>query len=231
MLNFRLIFCFFLVFASFCLGDSAFVANESEVINQPVVESLASPDNTVKDSIYDNKTVGSSQLNSRGDVKEEKGGKEQEGQSLWRMFGSLLLVIFFIVLAAYFVKKFMPGGKISGNISAVKVLVRITIGPRQYLSVVRFGSRLLLVGVSPGHMTNLVSIDDPDEISRIMGLVESDSAESIVSGFSNMFKRESDQYEDIDIDDENADSFGQSNNELSVLLKKVKSLGKIKPKR
>ncbi|MBI9017111.1 MAG: FliO/MopB family protein [Phycisphaerae bacterium] len=186
-------------------------------------------------SIYDNKVVGGKKPQvSQGQQQDNNEDTKPKPFSTWKMMGSLILVIIVIFGIALAVRRFMPGGKVLGNITAVKVLSRTAIGPRQSLCLVRLGSRILLVGLSSGHMTTLQSIDDPDEISRIMGLIESESNSSITNSFGSLFSRESSQYdaeEDYQSETEVDDSqFGQSNSELAGLLKKVKGLAKMRSK-
>jgi len=161
--------------------------------------------------------------------------------STWWVLTSLLLVLALIVVTAYLLRRFLPGSRRLGRSSAVEILSRSVINPRQSLCLVRLGNKLLLVGLSPNHMSPLASINDPEEIAQISGLLEKDSVNSISNTFGRLFHKESQGY-DMDIEEKiaqpdrsgpEADANEQSNwrearGELSELLSKVKGLARMK---
>ena len=59
--------------------------------------------------------------------------------------------------------------------SAVKVLSRCTISPRQHLLVVQFGKRLVLVGDSGSNLNPLCEIADPDEAASVLAQAREES--------------------------------------------------------
>ena len=68
----------------------------------------------------------------------------------------LVIVIALIYGAAWLLRRVGPKSAKSG---VVQVLGGASVGPREKVVVVRFASRTLLLGVAPGHVALLQSID------------------------------------------------------------------------
>ena len=87
------------------------------------------------------------------------------------ILSSLFLVL---VICGIFVgilclaKKYLPGHRQLFSHPAVEVLGRTHLDPRRYLSLIRIGKRILVVGVSPEDMRTLSEITDEAEIVGIM---------------------------------------------------------------
>lgn len=152
--------------------------------------------------------------------------------SLLKAIVSLLFVLALILLLGYLYKRFAVGSGRLGSSPAIEIIARSTVNPKQTLCLVKLPSRLLLIGLSPNHMASLASIDDPDEIAQMMGLVEQESAHSISNSFGRLFQRASGEYTQHDIDQEDDDQnpktqWQDPGNELASLVKKVKGLAKM----
>jgi flagellar biogenesis protein FliO len=91
--------------------------------------------------------------------------------SLPPILSSLFLVF---VICGIFVgilclaKKYLPGHRQLFSHPAVEVLGRTHLDPRRYLSLIRIGKRILVVGVTPEDMRTLSEITDESEIVGIM---------------------------------------------------------------
>ena len=156
--------------------------------------------------------------------------------SMWWVLMSLSLVLALIAGTAYLLRRFLPGSQRVGRSNAIEILSRSTINPKQSLCLVRFGSKLLLVGLSPNHMSCLVNMDDPEEIAQVLGLLEKDSIHSISNTFGRLFHKESQGY-DVDEKATEPESSYEANeegqwretkSELSELVDKVKGLARMK---
>ena len=71
----------------------------------------------------------------------------------------------------------------------IEVLGRSTMGPRQQLYVLRFGSKLILVSQQPGETQALGEITDQEEAARLAGLCEANRPESISNSFKEVFRQ------------------------------------------
>jgi flagellar biogenesis protein FliO len=62
--------------------------------------------------------------------------------------------------------------------SAIEVLSRSTISPRQQLMLVRVGRRLVLVGNSGSELSALCQIENPEEVAEVLGQLSADKSEA-----------------------------------------------------
>ena len=164
--------------------------------------------------------------------------------SFWRPFLSLLAVLVLIVLCAWLFRRFSPGSRRGKTSSAVEIIARSTISPKQSVCLVKLGRRLLLVGLSPNHMANLSAVDDPEEIAFIMGDLEKQLPNSISKTFDRLFRRETQQYdyppdqigqtprdgdnEVFEYEQEEPRQWQHARDELSSLLSRVKGLTRLR---
>ena len=161
--------------------------------------------------------------------------------STGRMFASLFVVLFLIIVAAYLFRRFALGPRPNTGSAAVEIIARnnITNSPKQSLCLVRLGKRLVLLGLSPNHMASLVSVDDPEEIAQIIGQLEKKSPKSITNTFEKMFNSQEQDYDypadydnqenDVyDYDQQQQQQWGYAKRELSSLLTKVKGLARLR---
>jgi flagellar biosynthetic protein FliO len=165
--------------------------------------------------------------------------------SFWRPFLSLLAVLALIVLCAWLFRRFFPGSQHGRTNSAIEIIARSAISPKQSVCLVRLGRRLLLVGLSPNHMANLSVVNDPEEIALIMGEMEKQMPNSISKTFDKLFHREARQYDDplgrteqslqdgdtevLEYEQDEPRQWRHTRHELSSLLSKVKGLARLRP--
>ncbi|MGH7128248.1 MAG: FliO/MopB family protein, partial [Planctomycetaceae bacterium] len=95
--------------------------------------------------------------------------------SLWTTFASLAAIIVVLVVAAKLWKKHGPGMNGVLPAEAVEVLGRTPLDPRQCLHVVRCGSRILVLGSSPGGLQSLLEVSDPAEVENLTRLCRTDA--------------------------------------------------------
>ena len=165
--------------------------------------------------------------------------------SFWRPFLSLLAVLALIVLCAWLFRRFFPGSQHGRTNSAIEIIARSAISPKQSVCLIRLGRRLLLVGLSPNHMANLSVVNDPEEIALIMGEMEKQMPNSISKTFDKLFHRETQQYNDLpgrteqslrdgdtevlEYEQDEPRQWRHTRHELSSLLSKVKGLARLRP--
>ena len=124
----------------------------------------------------------------------------------------------------------------AGGTAGIEVLARNSINPKQSLCLVKLGSRLVLLGVSPQQVSALETISEPEEIALVMGQLERHKPYSISNSFGKLLRRETKNYAGGKGAEENAEpltgpghpAWDQAKGELSTLLNKVKGLGRMK---
>ncbi len=115
--------------------------------------------------------------------KENSGSKNSGTQSLVTILGSLG-----IVLGLFFVTMWLCRGsapKSAQNLPAevVEPLGRTSVAKGQQLQLFRFGSKLVLVSISPNGVDTISEITDPVEVDRISGLCLRNGALSSTQAF------------------------------------------------
>lgn len=86
------------------------------------------------------------------------------GGNLLAMTGALLLVVVLIFVLGWVVKNFMHGRITGRGGQSLKVVEQLAVGARERLVVVEFGHRRLLLGMVPGRISRLDSVE-LDEIT------------------------------------------------------------------
>ncbi len=200
-----------------------------------ITQNVAIPETSkIKLNPYENQTLGQRKKANKSQASTQN--KDQsivDSMSPVKTAIALISVLILIIFLAYLARKFIPGAKRASNNQSVEILSKTMIDSKQSLCLVRCGSRLLLVGLSPNHMAPLSVVDDSDEIAYILGQLESSENQSIKNSFNKLFHKESDKY-DIPtsrksginkkrMSPENA-QVDMARNELNGLLEKVKGL-------
>ncbi len=155
---------------------------------------LAAPD----DSDYENQP-----LPRTSDSNPSGGGL---GWDLATIIIALAVVIAAIYLLLRLIRRFFPNlAPAGGGAAPVKPLARFHLAPRQTLHLVRCGSRLLLLGATSASINHITTIDDTDEIDRILQAI--DRGQSPLRSLTRLFHRSSqpptDDHRDSAISPEN----------------------------
>jgi len=102
---------------------------------------------------------------------------------------SLTVVVCLFLIAVFMLRKSQPKQFQKLPNEVIEVLGRSTMGPRQQLYVLRFGSKLILVSQQPGETQALGEITDQEESARLAGLCEANRPESISNSFKEVFRQ------------------------------------------
>jgi len=186
---------------------------------------------------WEKKTLGQPNRRSLPTSDTQPDPGRMQTPSLWRTTLSLLAVLAVIGGGAYLFRRFAwSGGKYRGS-RGIEVLARSVINPRQTLCLIKFGQRLVLVGVSPNHMAALDTVENPEEIAGILAGLEKEGPHSITNTFGSLLRRETREYSDgmpgiaaaaeRDYAKDPNQQWYQARGELTNLLDKVKGLTRI----
>jgi len=105
-----------------------------------------------------------------------------------RVLLAMAAVIGLILLLRLAARRIFPGAIAHRASSAVKVLGRCPVSPRQNLLVVQFGKRLVLVGDSGSSLNPLCEIGDADEVAAILAQAREESITAALR-FDSLFGR------------------------------------------
>ncbi len=130
-----------------------------------------------------------------GPQKDGKGGtqtikkNQPVGSGWWTTAGALAAVLALVFLAAKVVRKSVPAAQKTLPPEVVQVLGRKALDYRHTIHLVRFGSRMLMLGTSQEGMRTLSEISDPVEIDYLAGLCKPSEPASVATTFSQLFQR------------------------------------------
>ena len=99
---------------------------------------------------------------------------------------AVVLALIFLMRAA--MRRVVPGAAVHRSTSAIKILARTSVAPRQHLLVVQFGRRLVLVGDTGSNLNPLCEISDADEVAAIVAHAK-DETISVARRFESLFGR------------------------------------------
>jgi flagellar biogenesis protein FliO len=97
-----------------------------------------------------------------------------------------VLALVFIMRGAF--RRMVPGAAVHRSSSAVKIVARTSIAPRQHLLVIQFGKRLILVGDTGAHLNSLCEVTDPEEVASIVARTAEETI-SVARRFESLFGR------------------------------------------
>lgn len=110
-------------------------------------------------------------------------------RALTSVAGSLGVVLGLFCLLVWIVKRSSPKSAALLPKEVVEVFGRAALSQRQYAHVVRFGSKLLLVSVSPSGVESLAEISDLAEVERLVGLCQELQPGSVTQTFRQILSQ------------------------------------------
>ncbi|MDR1612108.1 MAG: flagellar biosynthetic protein FliO [Planctomycetota bacterium] len=133
---------------------------------------------------------------------------------------SVLFYVFVIcglfTLVLWALKRYVPGHRQLFTHPALEVLGRSHLDPRRYVSLLRVGRRIVVIGVSPEGLSPLSEITDGGEIAEILEVARP-KAEMGLNLFQKLFQRHV-------VDVERASEKGEVENRARALREEVVAL-------
>lgn len=90
--------------------------------------------------------------------------------SIFNILFYVFLICAFFIAVMWVVKRYMPGHRQFFSHPALEVLGRTHLDQRRYVSLLRVGRRLVVVGVSPDSISPLSEIVDGEEVAEVLEL-------------------------------------------------------------
>lgn len=119
----------------------------------------------------------------------ELGWSDFPVQSAGTAAAALAIVVGLFLLLATFLKKAAPRSHRPLPGEVVSVLGRTPLSGKQVAHLLKVGSKLVLVSVTPEGVAPIAEVTDPDEVTRLLGLCEQESAHSASAAFRDVFDR------------------------------------------
>ena len=160
----------------------------------PHQESPASPDNhpgSLTISPHgDDAPVRLSPPGKSGRRGKTGGGARAGSPPSWvTVASSLSVVLGLFLVVAWAMRRTVPGGSLLLPGEVVEVLGRAALAGKAQVHLVRCGSKLLLVSLSPTGVETLTEITDPDEVSRLAGLCRQARPGSTTATFRHVLRQ------------------------------------------
>lgn len=157
---------------------------------------------------------------------------------LWLLWLQTIVVLAVVLGAMWLVLKWLRkrgiGASFGGSGSAVQVLNRGYLGGRHQMVLVRFGRRVLLLGVTPQSVNVLSEISNAEEASHVLAQLESAKVGSSSRDFQQAIAEATDEYtepvpagapEPV-VHASSQEQISQIRGEVRGLLEKMQSFGK-----
>jgi flagellar biogenesis protein FliO len=109
--------------------------------------------------------------------------------SLVTVASSLGVVLGLFLVVAWAMRRTVPGGSVVLPTEVVEVLGRAALAGKAQVHLVRCGSKLLLVSLSPTGVETLTEITDPDEVTRLAGLCRQAQPGSTTAAFRQVLQQ------------------------------------------
>ena len=135
---------------------------------------------------------------------------------------ALGLVLCLIVSGVWLLKRIMPQVRRADGSSPVRVLSTVYLAPKQSLSLVRCGHRLVLIGVTPEHISQLAVMNDPAEVGLLMGLVDGRPGRSATAGFDQTLDEAASRFHEDEV--AIAESVGPDGRHLAAAGRELRGL-------
>lgn len=157
-------------------NEDASKANQQRLVDEPVSNKPLGPRG-------EGSGAGTGLLSGR-----DTPGESSGGMSVLDLLAALGLVIGLIFAGRSVVRRMVPGGSAGRSNSAVQVLSRTTVAPRNHVLLLRVGGRVLIVGDSTAGLRTLGEMTEAEEVADLLSQVSSEKPGSVTAGFKQMLK-------------------------------------------
>jgi len=103
--------------------------------------------------------------------------------------GSLAVVLGLFFAFAWAMKRASPRGSVLLPAEVFEILGRAPLAGRQQVHLLRCGSKLLLVSITPAGTETLTEVTDPLEVDRLAGLCRQAHPQSATAAFREVFQQ------------------------------------------
>jgi flagellar biogenesis protein FliO len=126
---------------------------------------------------------------SLGSHSDKTAGAKTPATALVTVGGSLAVVLGLFFFVAWAMRKAAPRGSLVLPKEVFDILGRAPLGARQQVQLLRCGSKLLLVSITPSGTETLTEVTDPVEVDRIAGICQQAHPKSATSSFRQVFQQ------------------------------------------
>jgi flagellar biogenesis protein FliO len=104
-----------------------------------------------------------------------------------RVVLAVVIVVALILILRWIGLRFFPAAAAARSSSAIRVLSRSIVAPKQQVLLLQVGRRVVVVGDCGVSMHPLTEITDPEEVAALIGQIDAEKPESLTHAFGNLF--------------------------------------------
>jgi flagellar biogenesis protein FliO len=147
---------------------------------------------------------------------------------LLQTFTALAVVIGLIYLLRLFLQKITGTGPLPGGQKLVEVLARSNIAPKTQVLFLRINQRIVVVGQTPAGLSNLTTLDDPQDVAWLLAQVQAARPLSVTQGFKQLLHRFDGDYDpaapEVTQHNDPEQFVDRTRNQLSSLLTRIRTM-------
>lgn len=154
--------------------------------------------------------------------------QSREASTPWYRSGFVALGVVLAVIAALslLLKRLVPSVR-TMNGETIQILGRNHLSPKQCLTLVRLGQRVILVGATPERLSTLCIVEDPTEVAAILGTAVGKNArrspfDAALGDAANGM--EGDKDEVAELPGSSTEGLAQAKGQLEGLLARLKAM-------
>lgn len=211
-----------------CAGYGAAAENSPQAFprktgSDSVVTVVNPTPGATRPGAFENQTLAIAGSASRRERPEPQERREYVMPSILPALFYVGLICGGFILAMHLARKYLPGGKRLFTHPSMEILGRTHIDQKRYLSLVRVGKRILVVGVSPDEMRSLSEIVDEGEVTEIMEVARP-KTETGLTIFQRLFQKNVIDAEAAEKEEEIRHHALELEENLSSLRERVRSI-------
>ncbi len=208
-------------------ASASALASPSDSGQTPATATAAVPTTVVPtDVVYENQPLAFPS-DTRRPARQEQEKRGYSMPSIWPMLFAVAVVCGFFCTALWLVKKYVPGHKQLFNHPAIEVLGRTHLDQRRYVSLLRVGKRIVVVGVSPDEIRSLTEITEEAEVTGILEVARP-KTEAGLTIFQRLFQKnmiKAEAEENRALADAEAEQLTEQMAKLREQVKRIKKSG------
>lgn len=110
---------------------------------------------------------------STQDTSEKRLTRPDNGGGWLQTLAALAVVVALIFVVRMLLKRFAGSSRPTRRAGAIEVLAQARLAPRQQVSLLRLGRRLVLVGSGPAGLSSLAEVTNAEEVDELLAAVRS----------------------------------------------------------
>jgi len=141
-----------------------------------------------------------------------------------RMLQPIAIVFGIMAVLTWAGRRWLPQARqASGAQSVIRILARQHLSGKQSLCLVKLGPSVVLLGITPDHISNVLEIRDPDAAASLVAAVASSKGKSFTKAMA-AFSASSEPEEPVEPEPRQQDGATASSERIREMVKRVRAM-------